>query len=306
MQERQSYNQCSLEFGLIEMNIFELYSKAKSPVFSFEIFPPKTTEGDLKLKSTIAELKKLKPGFVSVTYGAGGSTRDKTIEICADIQASYSIPSMCHFTCVGADKDQIKSILQTIQSRGIQNVIALRGDPPKGQGSFSPTPGGFSNASELVTYIRQEKFPFCIAGGCYPEKHPDSPTIESDIAYLKKKVEAGAEFLVSQLFFSNSVFIKFLDRARSAGISSPIIPGIMPITSYSQIQRFKDLAECEIPEDLVFKLEREKDNPTEFMKLSIAYTTAQCRELLAISPGIHFYTLNQSMATLEIMKSLTK
>jgi len=291
---------------LIGMKIIELYSKAKSTVFSFEIFPPKTTEGDLKLKSTIAELKKLQPGFVSVTYGAGGSTRDKTIDICADIQASYSIPSMCHFTCVGADRERIKSILQTIESRGIQNVIALRGDPPKDQGSFSPTPGGFSNASELITYIRQEKFPFGIAGGCYPEKHPDSPTIDSDISYLKKKVEAGAEFLVSQLFFSNSVFIKFLDRVRSAGISAPIVPGIMPITSYTQIQRFKDLAECEIPEDLVFKLEREKDNPTEFMKISIAYTTAQCRELMAISPGIHFYTLNQSMATLEIMKSLTK
>lgn len=288
------------------MSLFELYSRAKHPVFSFEIFPPKSPEGDLKLKSTIAELQKLQPGYVSVTYGAGGSTRDKTIDICADIQASYSLPSMCHFTCVGADKAQIHSILETIQSRGIRNVIALRGDPPKGQGAFSPTPGGFSNASELITYIRQQKFPFCIAGGCYPEKHPDSPTWELEIGYLKKKVEAGAEFLVSQLFFSNAVFKQFLEKAKNAGISAPIVPGIMPITSYTQIQRFKEMADCEIPEDLIMQLERAKENPTEFMKISIAYTTNQCRELLEISPGIHFYTLNQSMATLEIMKSLTK
>jgi methylenetetrahydrofolate reductase (NADPH) len=290
------------------MKINELYSKAKSPVFSFEFFPPKTPEGEVKLKATIGELKKLNPGFVSVTYGAGGSTRDKTIEICAEIQTVYSIPSMCHFTCVGASKEEIKSILKNVESRGIKNIIALRGDPPKGEGKFTPPPGGFSNATELVEFVRHENFSFCVAGGCYPEKHPESPTLESDIHYLKQKVSAGVDFLVTQLFFSNRVFVDFLKRARTAGITSPILPGIMPITSYSQIQRFKEMADCEIPDDFVSDLEKVKDNPSEFMRVSISYTIAQCRELLSmgISPGIHFYTLNQSTATMEIMKALQK
>ena len=286
------------------MKILELYSKTKEPLFSFEFFPPKTVEGETKLRATIQELKDQKPGFVSVTYGAGGSNRGKTIEICADIQASYSIPSMCHFTCVGATKQEIFEILKDVRDRGIQNIIALRGDPPKGEGKFTPTPGGFANATELVSYIRENRLPFCLAGGCYPEKHPDSPTPESDIFYLKKKVDAGVDFLVTQLFFSNRVFFDFIERTKKAGISIPIVPGIMPITSYSQIQRFKEMANCEIPEDFVLRLERAKDNLSEFMKISIEYTTLQCRELLNFSRGIHFYTLNQSSATIEIMRAL--
>ena len=288
------------------MKIIEIYSEAKSPVFSFEFFPPKTVEGETKLKATIGELKKLNPGFVSVTYGAGGSTRDKTIEICTEIQTVYSIPSMCHFTCVGASKEEIKSILKSVENRGIHNIIALRGDPPKGEGKFTAPPSGFSNATELVEFIRQENFSFCVAAGCYPEKHPDSPTLESDTHYLKQKVSAGVDILVTQLFFSNKVFVNFLERARNAGITSPILPGIMPITSYSQIQRFKEMADCEIPLDFINDLERVKDNPSEFMRVSLSYTIAQCRELLSMSPGIHFYTLNQSTATMEIMKALQK
>jgi methylenetetrahydrofolate reductase (NADPH) len=209
---------------------------------------------------------------------------------------------------VGASKEEIKSILKNVESRGIQNIIALRGDPPKGEGKFTPPPGGFSNATELVEFVRQENFSFCVAGGCYPEKHPESPTLDSDIFYLQKKVSAGVDFLVTQLFFSNRVFVDFLKRARTAGITSPILPGIMPITSYSQIQRFKEMADCEIPDDFVSDLERVKDNPSEFMRVSISYTIAQCRELLSMgtSPGIHFYTLNQSTATMEIMKALQK
>jgi methylenetetrahydrofolate reductase (NADPH) len=287
------------------MKISEIYSKSTNPVFSFEIFPPKTKEGDIKLLNTVSELKKLSPSFISVTYGAGGSTKDKTIDLCESIQSQFQISTMCHFTCVGASSSEVKGTLQIIESKKIENVIALRGDPPKDQGIFIKHPNGFANGTELIEFIKKEKFPFCIAGGCYPEKHPDSPTLEDDIKFLKKKVDTGAEFLITQLFFSNKRFQVFLSKTKNAGIDVPIIPGIMPITSFSQIERFKGMANCEIPNALVTELEQLKDHPKEFLEKSIEFTVSQCRELLKMGvPGIHFYTLNQSMATIEIMKSL--
>ncbi len=287
------------------MKISEIYYKSTKPIFSFEIFPPKTSEGDSKLLNTIADLQKLSPSFVSVTYGAGGSTKDKTIDLCESIQSQYKITTMCHFTCVGASSQEIRNTLQVIESKKIENVIALRGDPPKEQGIFIKHPNGFANGIELIQFIKKEKFSFCLAGGCYPEKHPDSPTLEDDILFLKKKVEAGAEFLITQLFFSNQLFQSFVNKAKVAGINVPIIPGIMPITSYSQIERFKSMANCEIPDDLVNELSILKDNPTEFLQKSISFTVSQCKELIKMgSPAIHFYTLNQSRATIEIMKSL--
>lgn len=286
------------------IRIPNLYKK-KSIVYSFEFFPPKTEEGEKNLIQTIQELKSVQPGFVSVTYGAGGSTRDKTIELCSKIQTEFQITSMSHFTCIGANRDQIRTTLQYIQSLNIQNVIALRGDPPKGDINFCPATNGFANATELIQFIRSEGFNFSLAGGCYPEKHPDSPTIETDIENLKKKVDSGAEFLITQLFFVNSVFEKFLDKVRKIGISIPIIPGIMPITSFNQIQKFKELAACEIPESLVQHLEQFKDDPDEFAKHSLEFTIQQCRELQSIKVrGIHFYTLNKSKASLNIVKSI--
>lgn len=287
------------------MKISEIYYKATSPVFSFEIFPPKTIEGDNKLLSTVADLKKLSPSFVSVTYGAGGSTKDKTIDLCESIQSQFQITTMCHFTCVGASSQEVKNTLQVIESKKIENVIALRGDPPKEQGVFIKHPNGFANGTELIQFIKKEQFPFCIAGGCYPEKHPDSPTLDDDILFLKKKVDAGAEFVITQLFFSNQLFQNFQKKARSVGINVPIVPGIMPITSFSQIERFKSMANCEIPDDLVNELSLLKDKPAEFLTKSISFTVDQCKELLNMGvPAIHFYTLNQSRATIEIMKSL--
>ncbi|HMV44748.1 MAG TPA: methylenetetrahydrofolate reductase [NAD(P)H] [Leptospiraceae bacterium] len=287
------------------MKISKIYSDAKSPVFSFEIFPPKTPEGDIKLINTVADLKKLNPSFISVTYGAGGSTKEKTIDLCETIQNQFQITTMCHFTCVGASSSEIRDTLKVIESKKIENVIALRGDPPKGQGIFTKHPQGFGSGKELIEFIRNEKFTFCLAGGCYPEKHPDAPTLEDDIKFLKQKVDAGAEFLITQLFFSNTLFQSFLSKARSAGINVPIIPGIMPITTLSQINRFKEMADCEIPQKLIDDLQNVKDDPTEFLKRSIQFTVEQCRELLKMGvAGIHFYTLNQSTATIEIMKSL--
>jgi methylenetetrahydrofolate reductase (NADPH) len=287
------------------MKIIEIYQSANKPVFSFEFFPPKTKEGEEKLKTTISDLKKLNPAFVSVTYGAGGSTRDKTIDLCAEIQNQYSITSMSHFTCVGVNKKEIKDLLVLIQSKKIENVIALRGDPPAGQGKFSKHPDGFSHATELTQFIRSEGFDFCIAGGAYPEKHPDSPTPEDDVFFLKCKNEAGASFFITQLFFSNQLFYQFLEKVRSAGVTAPIIPGIMPITNFSQIQRFKDLANCYIPQDLITELEQLQDDKVEFLKRSLLFTVEQCKDLLKKGvSGIHFYTLNQSSATIEVMKQL--
>ncbi len=287
------------------MKISEIYSKANKPVFSFEIFPPKTVDGDAKLINTVSDLKSLSPSFISVTYGAGGSTKDKTIDLCERIQSQFQIPTMCHFTCVGASSIEIKATLKIIQSKKIENIIALRGDPPKEQGVFVKHPAGFANGKELIQFIRQEKFPFCIAGGCYPEKHPDSPTLDADIQFLKQKVDAGAEFLITQLFFSNQLFQQFLEKIKITGISVPVIPGIMPITSFSQIERFKGMANCEIPQELVQELTLLKDHPSDFLKRSIEFTVSQCKELLSMGvSGIHFYTLNQSRATIDIMKSL--
>jgi methylenetetrahydrofolate reductase (NADPH) len=287
------------------MKIIEIYKRSNKPVFSFEFFPPKTEEGEDKLKETIKELKNWNPGFVSVTYGAGGSTRDKTIDICEQIQNAYNIVSMCHFTCVGVDRNEIFNTLKIIESKKIENVIALRGDPPKGDKKFSTHPNGFANSTELIQFIKQKGFSFGIAGGCYPEKHPDSPTLEDDINYLKYKTDAGAEFLITQLFFSNKIFSDFLNNVKSAGILTDIIPGIMPITSFSQIEKFKQLVDCYIPDELIEELEAVKDDQIEFTKRSNDFTTRQCLELLRMGvKGIHFYTLNQSRATIEIMKSL--
>ncbi|HMV77176.1 MAG TPA: methylenetetrahydrofolate reductase [NAD(P)H] [Leptospiraceae bacterium] len=287
------------------MKIKDIYAESKKTVYSFEFFPPKTDEGLKKLMNTVQDMKILNPGFISVTYGAGGSTKERTMDICQDIQSNFSIVSACHFTCVGADKSEILNSMQSIKSRGIDNVIALRGDPPKGQGKFVKTPGGFANATELIQFIRKEGFDFGIGGGCYPEKHPDSPTLQDDIRFLKLKADAGAEFLITQLFFSNSVFKNFIKLAEMAGIKVPVIPGIMPITSFSQIERFRELAACHIPEDLVQELTEVKDNAEKFLQRSLSFTVTQCRELLSMGvKGIHFYTLNQSTATVEILKEL--
>ncbi len=287
------------------MKIRDIYAGSKKPVFSFEFFPPKTDEGLKKLMSTVQDMKSLNPGFISVTYGAGGSTKDKTMDICQDIQNHFSIVSACHFTCVGADKSEILNSMHSIKSRGIDNVIALRGDPPKGEGKFVQTPGGFAHATELIQFIRKEGFDFGIGGGCYPEKHPESPTLQDDIRFLKLKSDAGAEFLITQLFFSNSVFQRFIHLAENAGIKVPIVPGIMPITSFSQIERFRALADCHIPEDLILELTEVKDDPEKFLKKSLSFTVKQCRELITMGvKGIHFYTLNQSTATVEILKEL--
>jgi len=275
------------------------------PVFSFEFFPPKTEQGERNLYRTIDHLRELRPTFVSVTYGAGGSTRDKTVEIVSRIKHSIGIEAMAHLTCVGADQDEIESVMQRLQAAGIENVLALRGDPPRDQKEFVRTERGFGYASELVRFIRARGFPFCLGGACYPEGHVECADREADLANLKTKVDFGLDFVITQLFFDNTDYVAFVARARACGVRVPIIPGIMPITNLAQIERFTSMCGARIPPDLKARLEHVRDDEEAVRSIGIEHATAQCRDLLARgAPGIHFYTLNQSPATRAICERL--
>jgi methylenetetrahydrofolate reductase (NADPH) len=286
------------------MRIASLLGQEK-PVFSFEFFPPKTEAGDRALVKTLAELRRLEPDFVSVTYGAGGTTRDRTVELVGHIKNELGIEAMAHLTCVGASKDELSAVLDRLEATGISNVIALRGDPPVGEDGFSPHPEGLSYATQLVSLIRSQNRPFCLAAACYPEKHLEASSMDDDLAHLREKVDAGADFLITQLFFDNAVYFDFVRRARAAGINVPIVAGIMPITDLSQIERFTRRCGASIPAALHELLEPYREDPAKVESLSIEYAIRQCRELLdAGAPGVHFYTLNRSRATRDILTAL--
>ncbi|MCC6902756.1 MAG: methylenetetrahydrofolate reductase [NAD(P)H] [Polyangiaceae bacterium] len=277
---------------------------SKKPSFSFEFFPPKDEEGKERLFETVAHLSPYEPTFVSVTYGAGGSTRRLTVELTLRIERETGIECMAHLTCVGATRGEIRGVLDQLGDGGVQNVLALRGDPPQGQAGFVVTEGGFAHASELIEFIRGQ-YDFCLAGACYPEKHPEAPTPEADLAALKKKVDAGAEFLVSQLFFDTRDYFAFVDRARAIGITVPVFAGIMPITNVNQIKRFTAMCGARIPADLLTRLEAVHGDAHQVRRLGVEHAIGQCRALLdGGAPGIHFYTLNRSTATVEILEAL--
>ena len=276
-----------------------------NPCFSFEFFPPKTPEGEKNLWSTLEDLRSLEPGFVSVTYGAGGGTRDRTVDLVTQIRAQKGIEAMAHLTCVGHTRDELSAVLDRLAAAKIENVLALRGDPPRGEKTFTPVAGGFHFASELAGFIREKGYPFCVGGACYPEGHVETDSRDSDLRHLKAKVDAGLEFVITQLFFDNAFYFDFVARARKAGITVPIVPGIMPITNYDQIQRFVRLCGATVPMRLTLQLERIKDDPEAVAQLGVAHATVQCIELLARGvPGIHFYTLNRSPATRMIVSAL--
>ena len=275
------------------------------PCFSFEFFPPKTEEGVKNLLQTVEDLASLEPGFVSVTYGAGGSTRDLTLELVTRIKKVSGIEAMAHLTCVGHTREELAEVLDTLASAKIENVLPLRGDPPKGQATFEPVPGGFRYASELVGFIRERDYPFCLGGAGYPEGHVDTASREEDLKNLKRKVDAGLDFIITQLFFDNAFFFDFVERARRIGINVPIVPGIMPITNFDQVNRFVRLCGATVPMRLALQLEKVKDDPAAVMQLGVAHATVQCMELLSRGvPGIHFYTLNKSPATRMIVSAL--
>jgi methylenetetrahydrofolate reductase (NADPH) len=287
------------------MQIKDLLARGR-PTFSFEFFPPKTEEAARQLELTIAQLQELKPSFVSVTYGAGGSTRDRTIEIVSRVKREAGIEAMAHLTCVGSTRDDLAAVLGRIDEAGIENVLALRGDPPKGQTEFKAIEGGFRFASELVHFIRdRHNSALCLGGACYPEKHPECGNPAVDLMNLKRKVDEGLDFVITQLFFNNRHYFEFVERARRAGIKVPIVAGIMPITNASQIERFMVGCGATIPFELAEELDRRRDDPNAVMELGIAHATAQCIDLLKQgAPGIHFYTLNRSTATREIYAAL--
>ncbi len=287
----------------------------KRPVFSFEFFPPKTKKGTRVLWRSLEQLAPLEPDYVSVTYGAGGSTRTRTVELVGRIKRELGIEVMAHLTCVGASSDEIARVLDDLAAQGVENIMALRGDPPKGQESFEKAAGGFAYANELVAFIKR-RGSFCVGAACYPEVHPEAESAERDLEYLRQKVDAGVDFLVTQLFFDNSTFRGFERRAREAGITVPILPGIMPVTNSKQIKRFTKMCGASIPSLLLERLEQTEDDPQAVFWTGVQYASYQCRDLLSPPsadpfgrppkgvPGIHFYTLNKSPASRAIFEIL--
>ncbi|HET9030192.1 MAG TPA: methylenetetrahydrofolate reductase [NAD(P)H] [Candidatus Aquilonibacter sp.] len=274
------------------------------PFFSFEFFPPKDDAGSRQLFASIEALAPLRPAFVSITYGAGGSSRDRTVSLAKQIQAELGLTVMAHVTCVGSSRAELRSLFDDLARAGIENVLALRGDPPKGSTQFEASAGGFSFASELIAMLRRN-YDFCIGAACYPEVHLEAPDAEADLRRLKEKVDAGADFLISQLFFNNDRFAAFVKQARALGIAVPILPGLMPITNYQQVARFTSSIGASIPPKLLRELELRAQDGKAVEDLGVAYAALQATELLQQgAPGVHFYTLNRSPATRAIVSAL--
>ena len=276
------------------------------PSISFEFFPPKSDEAAAQLERTISELGELEPSFVSVTYGAGGSTREKTIDIVSRIKQNAGIEAMAHLTCVGSTREDIGAVVNRLAAAGVENILALRGDPPKGETAFVPVDGGFRNADELVAFIRMNHGQsLSVGGAAYPEKHPECGNPAVDVNNLKRKVDAGADFLITQLFLDNRVYWEFVERARAAGITVPILPGIWPITNVAQIERLTGMCGATLPFKLAAQLDKARNDPAAVMRLGVAHATSQCLDLLmGGAPGLHFYTMNRSHASRDICNAL--
>jgi len=290
------------------MRIDERIANGDEPAFSFEFFPPRTDDGELNLAAALTELARLEPTFVSVTYGAGGTAaqRGKTIDIVSRIKADHGLEAMAHFTCVGATVGELRATLDRMRDAGIENVLALRGDPPAGveASAWEAAEGGLNYSRELIELIRAD-YDFAVGAACFPEVHLAAESAETDLRYTREKVEAGAKFLITQLFLDNQLYYDFVARARDAGIDVPIIPGIMPITNVAQIRRFTQMCGASIPPGLLRELELRSDQPEAVADFGVAYATMQCAELLVNgAPGIHFYTLNRSPSTRAILSAL--
>jgi methylenetetrahydrofolate reductase (NADPH) len=286
------------------MRIDEIIAAAEEPIFSFEFFPPKTDAGERVLGLALESLRQLNPDFVSVTYGAGGSSRGRTLELTKWIKQELGIEAMAHLSCVGSTREELETVLNDMRGAGIDNILALRGDPPRGETDWKPHPGGLSYSTELAGLI-QDGYDACIGGACFPEVHPEAPDLAHDLRFLKEKVDSGVSFLITQLFFDNELYFRFVDEARAAGIDVPILPGIMPITDLSQIKTITGMCGATIPTALREALEWRAHDPEAVLQLGVSYATLQCAELLARgAPGVHFYTLNRSPATRAILSAL--
>jgi methylenetetrahydrofolate reductase (NADPH) len=277
---------------------------SKRPVFSVEFFPPKSEEATAQLYATARSLRELELDYVSVTYGAGGSTRDGTVEITRALKDELGFETMAHLSCVGETTEGLTGTLDQIAAVGIENVFALRGDPPRGQADFVQPEGGLGSAAELAAFI-DGRWDFCVGGACFPEVHPEAPNLDTDLDYLKTKVESGASFLITQLFFDNKVYFDFVESARAKGIDVPIVAGIIPVASFAQTKRICELCDATIPPRLEAAFAgADGDEEAEFA-LGVAYAAQQCSELLAAGvPGIHFYALNRAPATRAVLGAL--
>ncbi len=277
------------------------------PVFSFEFFPPRTDEGERQLFRTVEALRPLGPAFVSVTYGAGGSDRQRTVDLVKRLKRDLEVEPVAHVTCVGSSREEVARVLDEVAAAGIQNVLLLRGDPPRGEGAFTPHPDGFAHASDLVAWVRAspDRWRFCVGAAAYPEGHPENRDLARDLAHLKIKVDAGVDFLVTQLFFDNAHYCRFVERARAAGIATPVLPGVMPLTSTDQIERFTAMCGASIPPPLRAAMEVRRADADASLQLGVAWASLQCADLLRRgAPGIHFYTLNRSPSSRAILAAL--
>ncbi|MCH7624626.1 MAG: methylenetetrahydrofolate reductase [NAD(P)H] [Chloroflexi bacterium] len=285
------------------MKISEILRRKRT--ISFEFYPPREEEGIPAVMRSMERLKEFSPDFVSVTYGAGGSTRRFTQDIAVKANEDPDVNVMAHITCAGQSRSQVNDALEDLRDAGIENVIALRGDPPRGETRFQTAPDGFSHATDLMEHIKSN-FSFGIAGACYPEGHVESRDLETDIEHTKRKVDAGADFLISQLFYDNTHFYRFLERVDKAGINVPIIPGVLPFLSTGQIRRFTSLCGATIPTELDARLERLSDDDDAVRALGIEHATQQVRDLWdnGVS-GVHFYALNRSYSISRILRNLS-
>ena len=285
------------------MKIKDILEKTR-PV-SFEFFPPRQAEGIPAVLETLNELKVYCPDFVSVTYGAGGSTRAFTEEITFEAKRTTGVEVMAHLTCVGQTKEEIHGVLERLAAEGVENIITLRGDPPRGTTEFVPVEGGFDHATDLLQHVKAN-FDFGVAAACYPEGHTESVDLDADLEYVKMKVDNGADFLITQLFYDNRYYYDFLERARAFGIDVPIIPGILPVLKSDQVRRFTTLSGSEIPADLDKLLDKYADNDDSARDMGVEYATAQVRDLWdAGVPGVHFYVLNRNYSVSRILDNLT-
>ncbi|MBE7464686.1 MAG: methylenetetrahydrofolate reductase [NAD(P)H] [Planctomycetes bacterium] len=289
------------------MRFPDYFRNAAKPVISFEVFPPKTDKAFESLKTILPELLALHPSFMTVTYGAMGTTQARTLEIAALIKREYKLETASHLTCVGASRTQLDEILANLARHEIHNIVALRGDPPAGQDEFKPPPDGLAHANELVAHIRgwcertgHPRFGIAVAG--YPEKHVQAPDLAADLRNLKRKVDTGADVVVTQLFFDNADFFRFVDDARKLGITQPIVPGLLPIQSGKQIQRIASLCGSKLPEPLLKELQAAGEDDERCTQIGIEWCAIQVKELLAKgAPGVHFYVLNKARHMREIM-----
>ena len=278
---------------------------SERPTWSFEFFPPKTPEAEAQLWQALRELERLRPSFVSVTYGAGGSTREGTVSVTERIATDSTMTPLAHLTAVNHSVVELRHVISRLAAAGVRNIMALRGDPPKGETAFTPYKDGLRYGSDLVSLLKQRHPGFCLGVGGYPERHPEAISLEGDLTNLKRKVDAGADFITTQLFFDNSVYLRFVERCRTAGISIPIVPGIMPVLSLKQIQRFTTMCGATLPKKLITRLEAAADNHEVVETLGIDWALTQIRELLAQgAPGYHLYILNRAKAALSLAAGL--